>query len=107
MDEDKIIPHFVNQVMLVYPNKNAQYLKSCWCSFYKIFKSQQHNMTYVVLKDDLKICFDYNNKNDYNYYINDLLKKYNLLYGECFDIYGPVIIYSLDRDVTINNMNQL
>jgi hypothetical protein len=107
MDEEKIIPHFVNQSILVFPNKQAQYIKSCWCSFYKILQSEQFNMTYVVLKNDLKICFDFFRKDVPNQYITDILKKSNELYGNCFDIYGPVLIYSLERDLTIDEVNNL
>jgi hypothetical protein len=104
---DKIIPHLINQAILVLPNKQAQYVKSCWCTFYKILQSDPHNIKFVVIKDDLKICFNPSLKNDYNNHINDILRKYNKLYGNCFDIFGAVIIYSLERDLNIDDVNKL
>jgi hypothetical protein len=102
--DDKIIPHHIVQSIIVFPDNQCKYVKSCWCHFYKVLNGEQHNMIYVYVKNDIHICYNSKIPGPTNNFLMNLSHSHKNPFTDKFHINGPGIVYSLERDLTLNDI---
>lgn len=103
-NSNKIIPHHILQSVLVYPDNQCKYVKSCWCTLYKLLNGLSHEMIYVYVKNDIHICYNPKLLGPPNNFLLNLAHSNKNPFTDNFYINGPAIVYSLERDLTLTDI---
>jgi hypothetical protein len=105
IDDERIINHFILQAVIISPENKSEYIKSCWCQFYKKLGSSSRSLKFVYIDDDLYFCFDIESNKQINQLLTKI-KKNNLFFRDII-IRGNGIVYSLNRDVNVDDVAKI